>query len=64
MIEVHESEVENVMTRIIQAQALNYGAVGTFGEMSELFSKGFYCKILQTSESTGYNFKIVVSADK
>ena len=64
MIEVHESEVENVMTRIIQAQALNYGAVGTFGEMSELLQKGFLPQDLQTSESTGYNFKIVVSADK
>jgi hypothetical protein len=64
MIDVHESETENMMSRIIQAQALNYGSVGTFGEMSELVQKGFLPQDIQTSDSTGYNFKIVISADK
>ncbi|HEY8559556.1 MAG TPA: hypothetical protein VIL74_04070 [Pyrinomonadaceae bacterium] len=64
-LQTHESEAKAMMERISKAQmvyALQNG--GVYGEMKTLVENGFLPEDVLTSESTGYNYKIVVSSDK
>lgn len=63
-VETHESEAKAMMNRISKAQmvySLQNG--GLFGEITALVEKGFLPPDALSSDSTGYNYKIVVSAD-
>ncbi len=64
MVEIHQSEAEDMITRITKAQFIYYSQTSEFGDIATLVQKGFLPADIQTSESTGYRFKIVVSNDK
>jgi hypothetical protein len=64
MVEIHQGEAEDMLTRITKAQLIFYGQNAGFGTIEELVQKGFLPSDVQTSDSTGYKYKIVVSADK
>lgn len=64
-LETHESEAKAMLGRISKAQmvySLQNG--GLFGEMTALVEKGFLPADALTADSTGYHYKVVVSADK
>lgn len=64
-LKTYESEAKAMMERISKAQvvyALQNG--GAYGEMKTLVAGGLLPEDVLTSESTGYNYKIVVSSDK
>jgi len=64
-IETHEAEAKAMLERIFKSEtvfALQNG--GVYGEMDQLIGAGLLPEDARTSESTGYNFRLVVSGDK
>jgi hypothetical protein len=64
-IETHEDEARNMLDRISRGQ-MAYAAMkgGGFGTIEELIGAGVLPDDIRTSESTGYNYTITLSADK
>ncbi|MEP6789017.1 MAG: hypothetical protein ABJB40_11340, partial [Acidobacteriota bacterium] len=63
-IETHEEEAKKMLERISKAE-LAYGLKnGVFTDLQTLLTAGFLPDDIKTSESTGYNYEISVSADK
>lgn len=64
-LETHHSEAEAMLSRISKAQMI-YALQnkGLYGEMPALINSGFLPEDSQTADSTGYNYKVVVSSDK
>ncbi len=64
-IETHESEAQKMLERVSKAQFMhslkNNGAIG---DMETLVAGGFLPDDAKTSESTGYNYAVVLSPDK
>jgi len=64
-LETHEAEAKAMLGRISKAQMIySLQNEGSFGEMSALIEKGFLPADIMTSDSTGYNYTLVVSPDK
>ncbi len=64
-LQTHESEAKAMMERISKAQmvyALQNG--GFYGEINALVEKGFLPEDALTSDSTGYNYRVILSSDK
>lgn len=64
-MEVHHSEAEAMMQRIIKAQmvfALQNG--GLFGDMKSLIEGGLLPPDIQSADSTGYRYNLSLSSDK
>ncbi len=64
-IDAHHNEVQDMLTRISLAQVVHsqqHG--GLFGDMASLISAGLIPKDLETTESTGYRFRITTSPDR
>jgi hypothetical protein len=64
-IETHEDEARNMLDRISRGQ-MAYAAMkgGGFGTIEELIAASVLPDDIRTSESTGYNYSITLSADK
>ena len=63
-INAHHSDVQDMMTRITLWQVVySQGHNGQFGNMAELVAAGLVPKDLEGTESTGYRFQIIRSAD-
>jgi hypothetical protein len=64
-IETHEQDVQNMLVRVAQAQ-LVYSAqhAGTFTDLQTLVKERLLPEDVLTSQSTGYNFHVTLSADK
>jgi hypothetical protein len=63
-INAHHSDVQDMLTRITVWQvAYSQGHNGQFGNMSELIAAGYIPKDLEGTDSTGYRFQVVRSAD-
>jgi hypothetical protein len=63
-INAHHNDVQDMMTRITLAQvAYSQSHDGKFGNLAELISAGFVPKDIETTDSTGYRFHIIKSAD-
>jgi hypothetical protein len=63
-IEIHHSEVEGMFERISKAQYVAAQKNNGFSDMQTLVSQGLLPEDILTTESTGYRFAIVPSADK
>ena len=63
-INAHHSDVQDMLTRISLAQVV-YGQShnGQFGNTAELITAGLIPKDIEGTESTGYRFQVVRSAD-
>jgi len=64
-LQTHESEAKAMMERISKAQmiyALQNG--GFYGEITVLVERGFLPEDALTADSTGYNYKVVLTSDK
>lgn len=63
-MEIHEDDAREMLNRIAKAQ-IAYAAQnkGLYGEVQALISAGFLPADVKSSESTGYNYSITVSAD-
>ena len=63
-INAHHADVQDMMTRISLGQVLySQNRNGQFGNMAELIAAGVVPKDIETTESTGYRFQIIRSAD-
>ncbi len=63
-INAHHSDVQDMMTRISLAQVVySQGHSGQFGNTAELITAGLVPKDIEGTDSTGYRFQIVRSAD-
>ena len=63
-INAHHDDVQDMMTRISLGQVLySQNRNGQFGNMAELIAAGVVPKDIETTESTGYRFQIMRSAD-
>jgi hypothetical protein len=63
-IDTHHNEVQDMLTRITVAQvAYSQQRNGLYGNLHELVSAGYVPKDIEGTETTGYRFKIVRSAD-
>jgi hypothetical protein len=63
-IDTHHNEVQAMMTRITLAQVVySQGHNGQFGNIAELIAAGLIPKDLEGTESTGYKFNIIRTAD-
>ncbi len=63
-INAHHDDVQDMMTRISLAQVVySQGHNGQFGNTAELVAAGLIPKDIEGTESTGYRFQIVRSAD-
>ncbi|MDQ3321764.1 MAG: hypothetical protein M3525_04915 [Acidobacteriota bacterium] len=64
-IETHQAEAKNMLNGIAKAQMI-YAAQtgGLYGEMPVLIEKGFLPADALSPDSTGYNYKISLSADR
>ena len=63
-INAHHSDVQDLMTRISLAQVVySQGHNGQFANTAELITAGLVPKDLEGTDSTGYRFQIVRSAD-
>jgi hypothetical protein len=64
-IDIHHTEAQAMLERIAKAQGI-YAAQtgGVFADMETLVASGLLPADVQTSASTGYNYKIVLSFDK
>ena len=63
-INAHHNDVQDMMTRITLAQvAYSQSHDGKFGNLQELISAGFMPKDIEATDSTGYRFQVVKSAD-
>jgi hypothetical protein len=64
-IDTHHNEVQDMMKRIALAQLVHSQQNnGQFGDMAALIAKGLIPKDLEGTETTGYRFRINVTADK
>lgn len=64
-IDAHHNDVQDMLTRISLAQVVHSQQHnGLFGDMAALISSGLIPKDLETSDSTGYKFRIGVSPDR
>lgn len=60
----HHNDVQDMLTRISLAQVVySQGHQGKFGNMAELIAGGLIPKDLEGTESTGYRFQVVRTAD-
>jgi Domain of unknown function (DUF4878) len=63
-INAHHDDVQDMMTRISLGQVLySQNRNGQFGNMAELIAAGVVPKDIETTDSTGYRFQIIRSAD-
>lgn len=63
-INAHHSDVQEMMTRISLAQVVySQNHEGKFGNTAELIAAGLIPKDIEGTESTGYRFQVVRSAD-
>ena len=63
-INAHHNDVQDMMTRISLAQvAYSQSHPGKFGNMAELIAGGLIPKDIEGTETTGYRFQIVRTAD-
>jgi hypothetical protein len=63
-ITAHHNDVQDMMTRITLAQvAYSQTHNGQFGNLQELIAAGFMPKDIEATDSTGYHFQIIKSAD-
>ena len=63
-INAHHNDVQDMMTKIMLGQvAYSQSHDGKFGNMAELIAAGYIPKDLEGTDSTGYRFKVVRSAD-
>lgn len=63
-INAHHADVQDMMTRISLAQVVySQGHSGQFANTAELITAGLVPKDIEGTESTGYRFQIVRSAD-
>ena len=63
-INAHHNDVQDMMTRITLAQVVySQGHQGKFGSTAELIAKGLIPKDIEGTESTGYRFQVVRTAD-
>lgn len=64
-IDTHHNEVQDMLKRISLAQLVySQQNNGQFGDLAALIAKGLIPKDLEGTETTGYRFRINVSADK
>ena len=63
-INAHHDDVQQMLTRISLAQvAYSQSHEGKFGNTAELIAAGYIPKDLEGTESTGYRFQVVRTAD-
>ena len=63
-INVHHSDVQDMLTRITLAQVVySQGHDGRFANTAELITAGLIPKDLEGTETTGYHFQVVRAAD-
>jgi hypothetical protein len=63
-INAHHNDVQDLLTRISLAQVIySQGHEGKFGNTAELIAGGLIPKDLEGTESTGYRFQVVRTAD-
>lgn len=64
-VETHHAEAKAMLNRVVKAQMV-YAMQNKnlYGETNALIEKGFLPEDFLTAESTGYNYKISLSADK
>ena len=63
-INAHHNDVQEMMTKIMLAQvAYGQGHDGKFGNMAELIAAGYIPKDIEGTDSTGYRFRVIRSAD-
>lgn len=63
-INAHHDDVQNMLTRISLAQvAYSQSHEGKFGNTAELIAAGLIPKDLEGTESTGYRFQVLRTAD-
>ncbi|MBV9959873.1 MAG: DUF4878 domain-containing protein [Acidobacteria bacterium] len=64
-LQAHEADAQEMMVRIVKAQ-LVYGSqhAGEYADIPALIKEGFLPEDIRTSDSTGYNYHIKLSADK
>jgi len=63
-INAHQSDVQDMLTRVSLAQVVySQGHNGQFGNMAELIAAGLIPKDLEGVESTGYRFQVIRPAD-
>jgi hypothetical protein len=63
-INAHHNDVQDMLTRISLAQvAYSQSHAGKFGNTAELIAAGLIPKDIEGTESTGYRFKVVRTAD-
>lgn len=63
-IDTHHNEVQDLLTRITLAQVVySQQRNGLFGNLAELITAGLVPKDLEGTETTGYSFKVIKSAD-
>ncbi len=63
-INAHHNDVQDILTKIMVAQvAYSQTHDGKFGNMAELITVGYIPKDLEGTESTGYRFQVVRTAD-
>lgn len=64
-LETYQAEARAMMERVYKAQIVYaYQNGGNFGELTQLIEAGLLPDDVKTSESTGYNYRILLSADK
>ena len=63
-INAHHNDVQDILTRISLAQVVySQGHQGKFGNTAELIAGGLIPKDIEGTESTGYRFQVVRTAD-
>ena len=63
-INAHHNDVQDILTRISLAQVVySQGHQGKFGNTAELIAAGLIPKDIEGTESTGYRFQVVRTAD-
>ena len=63
-IHAHHNDVQDMLTRIMLAQvAYSQGHDGKFGNIAELIAAGYIPKDIEGTESTGYRFQVIRTAD-
>ena len=64
-IDAHHNDVQDMLTRISLAQVVHSQQNnGAFGDMAALVRAGLVPKDIETADSTGYRFRVNVSADR
>lgn len=64
-IDIHQTEAQAMLERVAKAQSLfAMKSGGVFADMQTLVGQGLLAEDIQSSASTGYNYKIVLSFDK